>query len=205
MRKYLLGIGAAAIVALAAGCGGGDASGMDHSQTQSSTSADSAGQAEHNDQDITFAQGMIPHHQQAVDMAAMAAEKATNAQVKALASRVKGAQDPEIQQLTDMLEQWGAPTEPPAPSSESSMPGMDHGDMSGGGMMTDEDMRQLEAATGADFDRMWVQMMIEHHQGAVAMARAELEQGENAEAKALAQKIVTAQEAEITEMQALSL
>jgi uncharacterized protein (DUF305 family) len=206
MRKYLLGIGAAAIVALAAGCSSGDdMSGMDHTQTQSSTAADSAGQAEHNDQDITFAQGMIPHHQQAVDMAAMATEKATNAQVKDLASRIEGAQDPEIQQLTGMLEQWGAPTEPTTPSSESSMPGMDHGDMSGDGMMTDEDMQQLEAATGADFDRMWVQMMIEHHQGAVATAKTELEKGENAEAKALAQKIVTAQEAEITEMQALSL
>jgi uncharacterized protein (DUF305 family) len=210
MRKYLLGTGAAAIVALAAGCGSGDdMSGMDMSQTQTSTAADSAGQAEHNDQDIAFAQGMIPHHQQAVDMAGMATEKASSQQVKDLASRIEGAQDPEIQQLTAMLEQWGAPTEPTTPSSESSMPGMDHGDMSGGssghGMMTDEAMQQLEAATGADFDRMWVQMMIEHHQGAVAMAKTELEKGENAEAKALAQKIVTAQEAEITEMQAMSL
>lgn len=194
MKKYLLGISAAAIVALAAGCGNGDdTSGMDHTQT--STSADSAG---HNDQDITFAQGMIPHHQQAVDMATMAAEKVTNPQVKDLASRVAGAQDPEIQQMTEMLEQWDAPTEP-------TMPGMDHGGMSGEGMMTDEEMRQLEQATGADFDRLWVQLMIKHHQGAVAMARTEIEQGENAGAKALAQKIVTAQEAEITEMRGLSL
>lgn len=203
MRKYLLGVGVAAIVALAAGCGdsGSDMSGMDHTQTQTSTSADSAGQAEHNDQDIAFAQGMIPHHQQAVDMATMAAEKATNGQVKDLASRIEGAQEPEIQQLTDMLEQWGAPTEP----TMTSMPGMDHGGMSGEGMMTDEEMRQLEQASGADFDRLWVQMMIKHHQGAVAMAKTEIEQGENADAKALAQQIVTAQEAEITEMRGLSL
>lgn len=66
-------------------------------------------------------------------------------------------------------------------------------------------MRQLETAMGADFDRMWVQMMIKHHQGAVAMATTELEQGENTDATALAQKIVDAQKAEITEMQALSL
>jgi uncharacterized protein (DUF305 family) len=202
MRKYLLGAGAAAIVALAAGCSnGGDMSGMDMSQTQTSTSADSAGQAEHNDQDITFAQGMIPHHQQAVDMATMAAEKATNGQVKDLASRIEGAQAPEIQQLTDMLDQWGAPTE----STTTSMPGMDHGGMSGEGMMTDEEMQQLQQATSADFDRMWVQMMIKHHQGAVAMAKTEIEQGENTDAKALAQQIVTAQEAEITEMQGLTL
>jgi uncharacterized protein (DUF305 family) len=204
MRKYLLGIGAAAIVALAAGCSSGDdMSGMDMSQTQTSTAADSTGQAAHNDQDIAFAQGMIPHHQQAVDMATMAAEKATNAQVKDLASRIEGAQDPEIQQLTDMLDQWGAsmPGMSDMPTT-SSMPGMD---MGGDGMMTDEEMQQLEQATGADFDRMWVQMMIKHHQGAVAMAKTEIEKGDNADAKALAQKIITAQEAEITEMQGLSL
>ena len=204
MRKYLLGIGAAAIVALAAACSSGDdMSGMDTSQTQTSTSADSTGQATHNDQDIAFAQGMIPHHQQAVDMATMAAEKATNGQVKDLASRIEGAQDPEIQQLTDMLDQWGAsmPGMSDMPTT-SSMPGMD---MGGDGMMTDEEMQQLEQATGADFDRLWVQMMIKHHQGAVAMAKTEIEQGENPDAKALAQQIVTAQEAEITEMQGLSL
>jgi uncharacterized protein (DUF305 family) len=200
MRKYLLGISAAAIVALTAGCGGdtgndtgSGTSDMDHGQSQTST-ADSAGQAKHNEQDIAFAQGMIPHHQQAVDMAAMAAEKATHPTVKDLAGRIQGAQDPEIQQLTGMLDGWGA-----------SMPGMDHGGMSGEGMMTDEDMRQLGQATGADFDRMWVRMMIEHHEGAVAMAKTELEQGENADAKALAQRIADAQEAEITEMQGLSL
>lgn len=204
MRKYLLGISAAAIVALAAGCGSGD-TGANAQSTASgtSTSAESAGQAEHNDQDVAFAQGMLPHHQQAVDMAKMAAEKATNAKVKDLASRIEGAQDPEIQQLTDMLDQWDASM--PGMSTMSEMPGMDHGNMSGDGMMTDEEMQQLETATGADFDRMWVQMMIKHHQGAVTMAKTELEQGKNSDAKALAQKIVDAQEAEITEMQGLSL
>jgi len=204
MRKYLLGISAAAIVALTAGCGGGDTGASTQNTTGgTSTSAESAGQAEHNDQDVAFAQGMIPHHQQAVDMAKMAAEKATNPQVKDLAGRIQGAQDPEIQQLTGMLDQWSASM--PGMSTEPSMPGMDHGGMSGDGMMTDEEMQQLENATGADFDRMWVQMMIKHHQGAVTMAKTELEQGKNADAKALAQKIVDAQEAEITEMQGLSL
>jgi uncharacterized protein (DUF305 family) len=198
MRKYLLGISAAAIVALVAGCGSGDTGASSQSTAGgTSTSAESTGQAEHNDQDVAFAQGMIPHHQQAVDMAKTAAEKATNPQVKDLAGRIQGAQDPEIQQLTAMLDQWDA--------SMSDMPGMDHGGMSGDGMMTDEEMRQLDTAIGADFDRLWVQMMIKHHQGAVAMAKSELAQGKNADAKALAQKIVDAQEAEITEMQALSL
>jgi uncharacterized protein (DUF305 family) len=198
MKKYLLGISAAAIVALATGCGGGgeEASGTDTTQTPTSTST-AAEQAEPNDQDIAFVQGMIPHHQQAVDMAAMAAEKATNTQVKELASRIQGAQDSEIQQLTGMLEQWGAPAAPTT---------MEHGgDMSGHGMMGNEDMQQLEQATGVDFDRMWVQMMIEHHQGAVATAKTEVEQGGNADAKALAKTIAETQEAEITEMQAITL
>jgi uncharacterized protein (DUF305 family) len=206
MRKYLLGFGAAAIAALVVGCSSSD-TGASHQMDETSTSAASTGgadQAEHNDQDITFAQGMIPHHQQAIDMAEMAAEKASSAEVKDLASRIQAAQDPEIQQLTDMLEKWGAPTEPSMEHGESTG-GMDHGGMSGEGMMTDEEMQQLEGATGAEFDRMWVQMMIKHHQGAVDMAKTQLEQGSNAEAKDLAQKIIDAQEAEIKEMQGLSL
>jgi uncharacterized protein (DUF305 family) len=196
MRKYLIGLSAAAIIAVAAGCSdGGDAAGMDHGESQ--TSEPSATQTEHNEQDIAFAQMMIPHHQQAVDMAKLAADKATDQKVKDLASRVEGAQDPEIQQMTSMLESWGA-------SAESSMPGMDHSGMSGDGMMTEEEMGQLGQATGADFDRMWVQMMIKHHQGAVAMAKTEVEKGGDADAKALAQQIITAQEAEITQMQGMA-
>ncbi len=203
MRKYLLGIGVAAVVALAAGCASSDDGAGTAGTTETSTSASSTTQAEHNDQDVAFVQGMIPHHQQAVDMAKMADEKATNQKVKDLASRIEGAQDPEIQQMTGMLDQWGASM--PGMSTTSEMPGMDHGGMSGDGMMTDEEMQQLEQASGADFDRMWVQMMIRHHQGAVTMATTEVDKGENADAKALAQKIIDAQKAEITEMQGLSL
>jgi len=71
------------------------------------------------------------------------------------------------------------------------------------GMMSDADTKKLEAAKGAEFDKMWLDMMIKHHQGAVDMAKTELTQGSNADAKALAQKIIDAQQAEITEMQGL--
>ncbi|HEY0448617.1 DUF305 domain-containing protein [Actinophytocola sp.] len=197
MRTFLIGASAAAIIAVATGCGGSnDTPGMNHNQDTTSTSPGSAGQTEHNEQDIAFAQAMIPHHQQAVDMAKMAGERATDPKVKDLATRIEGAQAPEIRQLTEMLDRWGAPTEP-------SMPGMDHGGMAGPGMMTDAEMQQLEHASGADFDRLWVQMMIKHHQGAVDMAKTELAKGGNAEAKALAQQIIDAQEAEISEMQAM--
>jgi uncharacterized protein (DUF305 family) len=76
--------------------------------------------------------------------------------------------------------------------------GMDHGDMPG--MMSDEDMTALEEASGAEFDRMWMKMMIEHHQGAIDMAQDQLDEGANAEAKTLAQEIIDTQEAEIATM-----
>jgi uncharacterized protein (DUF305 family) len=199
MRKYLIGIGAAAIIAVAAGCGGsdnandgGDVAGVDHGS--SAAAADTAG---HNEQDMSFAQMMIPHHQQAIDMAKLAGEKASDATVKDLATRIQGAQDPEIRQMTDMLDQWGASMND---GSGSDMPGMDHGGMSMPGMMTDAEMQQLEKATGAAFDTMWVQMMIKHHQGAIDMANDELKSGSNSDAKELAQKIIDAQQDEIDEM-----
>jgi uncharacterized protein (DUF305 family) len=210
MRKYLIGISAAAILALAAGCGddpstdagghGEPTSAHGGEQAGEQSGGQSGGQIKHNEQDMAFVQAMIPHHQQAVDMAGMAEKHATDAKVKDLAARIKGAQDPEIQKMTDMYEQWG--------ESMEDMPGMDHGSGHGGasgpGMMSDKEMQQLEKAKGAAFDRMWVQMMIKHHQGAVDMAQDELDKGGNADAKALAQQILDTQQAEIKEMQKMS-
>lgn len=149
----------------------------------------------HNDADVAFATGMIPHHAQAVTMAEMAASKATNAEVKTLAATIKAAQAPEITQMSGWLTGWGQPV----PDTTTAMGGMDMGD----GMMTDAEMSQLGKATGSAFDRMWLQMMIKHHQGAVAMATTELKSGSNADAKKLAQAIITSQQAEITQMQKL--
>ncbi|MGC7098214.1 DUF305 domain-containing protein [Amycolatopsis lurida] len=202
MKKYLVAAGSAAAITLLAGCGGNDdMSGMDHGQSTPPAPAASAQQGDHNQQDITFAQQMIPHHQQAMEMAELAADRAADPRVKELATRIQGAQDPEIQQLTGLLGRWGAP----APSAT---PGMDHGAGHGTspgmeGMMSGEEMQQLHQVSGTEFDRAWVSMMIRHHQGAVDMAGTELRQGGNAEAKALAQQIVTAQEGEIRELQAM--
>ena len=121
------------------------------------------------DADITFAQLMIPHHEQAVQMADMALQQATSPEVTDLATQIKAAQDPEIQQMRGWLQQWGAPEQ------MDGVDGMDHGDMdmggqTAGGMMSDEDMGALMDASGADFDRMWLTMMIAHHEGAIEMA-----------------------------------
>ena len=147
--------------------------------------------AAHNQADITFASGMVPHHQQAIAMADMALKQASNANVKQLATAIKAAQDPEIQTMTGWLTSWGST---PMPS------GHDMGGMSMGGMMTDQDMSALGKASGTTFDRMWLQMMIKHHQGAVAMAKTELAQGAHPDAKTLAQQVIDSQSKEITTM-----
>ena len=160
----------------------------------------------HNDADITFAQGMIPHHQQAVMMSEMAEGRTDNADVLELSGEISAAQEPEIQTMTAFLEAWGA---------GGPMDGMDHSTMDAddmaampgmegmSGMMTPQQMSDLEAAEGPDFDRMFLQLMIEHHEGAVEMATTQLDDGENPDARALAEEIIQAQESEIARMQDL--
>ncbi|EHR61343.1 DUF305 domain-containing protein [Saccharomonospora cyanea] len=185
MKKYLIGASAAALLALTA-CGTGDTSAGDSNQNTPPTAAGEAQQSSHNDSDIAFAQQMIPHHEQAGEMADLALERSTNPNVKSLAERTTGAQDPEIQQMTGLLKKWGVSA------------ARDKSDMTG--MMSGEEMRQLEQATGSEFDVMWLQMMVQHHQDAIEMAKTELEEGSDADAKALAQRIIETQEAEIREM-----
>lgn len=156
----------------------------------------------HNQADIAFAQGMIPHHAQAVVMSTMAAQQAASPQVKDLAARIRAAQQPEIDQMSGFLRAWNAPV--PANGAQSGMGQMDH---SAGaampGMMSGDQMRRLGQASGKVFDRMFLQMMIAHHQGAVTMAKTELSDGQNPDARQLAQRIIDAQQREITEMRTL--
>ncbi|MFD8130549.1 MULTISPECIES: DUF305 domain-containing protein [Streptomyces] len=173
-----------------------------HSSASSSASAD-ATTAAHNAQDVSFAQGMIPHHQQALEMAKLAADRASSAEVKDLAARIEKAQDPEIQTMSGWLKSWGKDVTT-SDSSMESMPGMDHSahsDMPG--MMDNKDMAKLEKASGADFDTMFLTMMIEHHKGAIEMANTEKDKGEYGPATSMSDGISTAQTAEITEMNKL--
>ena len=172
------------------GCSGG--SSMDMNDTNAGSSAGQS--AEFNDADVTFTQGMIVHHEGALEMAQMADGRAQDPRVLDLADRIEAAQDPEIQTMTSWLEDWGQPTS----AEESGGMDMDGGMDMGGGM--DMDMSGLEAASGAEFDRMWLEMMTEHHRGAVDMAETEIADGQNADAIALAEQIVESQSAEIEEM-----
>ena len=171
---------------------GHDMSTMDSSPTPSATATPATGP--HNATDVAFATGMIPHHRQAVEMAQMAVEKATNTEVKKLAAGIQAAQDPEIVQLSGWLTGWGEPV------PDASMSGMDMDDMDMSGMMSEQEMTRLEESTGTEFDRMWLTMMVEHHEGAVAMSKIELRDGQNADAEALAQDIIAGQGKEIATM-----
>jgi len=159
--------------------------------------------------DIAFAQSMIPHHQQAIEMADLALDPAAGAseQVKQLAEQIKGAQDPEIQQMTQWLQAWGAPTAMPGATDGGGTAGMDHsghdmGGMTMSGMMTAEQMQQLEQARGADFDQMWLTMMIAHHQGAISMAQ-QAQASNSSQVTTLTDAIITGQQQEIATMQQL--
>jgi uncharacterized protein (DUF305 family) len=188
------GVAATTIVLLSA-CGGDHpmtGSGASHGGMMPPASASAVAGATFNDADVAFAQHMIPHHQQAVAMAAMAAGRASDTGVTELAAKIRQAQQPEIDTLNGWLTAWG---------QAAPMSGMDHSSMPG--MMSDTDMATLGRATGAAFDRHFLTMMISHHEGAVTMAREESAQGSNPDAKVLAQKIITDQQAEITTMKGI--
>jgi uncharacterized protein (DUF305 family) len=189
-----------AATVLLAGCASSSTSSAETPDSQSAASG--AVVATGSDADITFAQLMIPHHEQAVQMADIALQRATSPEVTDLATQIKAAQDPEIQQMRGWLEQWGAPEQ------MDGVDGMDHGDMdmggqTAGGMMSDEDMGALMDASGADFDQMWLTMMIAHHEGAIEMAEQVKAQSTTPDVTALADAIVAGQTTEIDTMQQL--
>jgi uncharacterized protein (DUF305 family) len=162
-------------------------------RTSTPTGAGSAAAGQHNGPDVRFATDMIPHHGQAIQMSTMAASRASTTQVKKLAAQIKAAQAPEIRAMSGWLEGWGAPV-------PGTMGGMDMGSMGG---MSSTEMASLGRASGPVFDRMFLTGMVKHHQGAVAMARTELAQGANADAKKLAESIVESQNKEIAQMKSM--
>ena len=175
-----------------------------------SPSAGSSASGPHNTQDVTFAQMMIVHHQGAIQMAQTAAPKATTTQVKQLAEKIQQEQSPEIDDMTGWLTGWGEPvsmsgsSSSPMPSG-SAMGGMDMSDPMASSMpgMTPEDMKSLEDATGANVDKIFLTLMIQHHQGAVQMAQTEISGGKNTAALRLAHSIVDSQTKEIQTMRSL--
>ncbi|GAA1367332.1 DUF305 domain-containing protein [Arthrobacter rhombi] len=195
-KLFLPAIGVAAAITLA-GCAGNEnpaASGSATASSQQSAPSNAGSQvsAEHNDADTMFAQMMIPHHKQAVQMSElMLAKDGIDNKITDLATTIKEAQGPEIQTMTGWLKTWGEPT-----ASDMGGHGME-------GMMTDEQLKELESAQGTDASRMFLESMTEHHKGAVGMAEDEIADGKNPQAIALAKQIEKTQQAEIKKMQDL--
>ena len=146
--------------------------------------ADSASDFSSND--LMFAAMMVPHHEQAIVMSDLALKNSSNPQVLALATEIKNAQAPEIEQMKS----WGD---------------LDMGSHAGhgmSGMLSDRELQELESATGADFDRLFLEGMIKHHEGAIEMAEM-VTDSQNPEVSALAKRIIKAQKAEIELMKEL--
>jgi uncharacterized protein (DUF305 family) len=165
----------------------------EHSDHAASTTSGSEQVAAHNGEDVMFAQMMIPHHQQALELAALVPDRSTNPAVIKLASTIAGEQQPEITAMKALLLQWEV--DPNATGDHSG-----HAGMAMQGMVDDATVAKLESLKGAEFDTLWLQSMIGHHQGAIEMANSEIAKGQSADMITMAKNMVTAQQAEIDQM-----
>ena len=207
-RKYVF-LAASALTAVvtltACGSSGDESAAPATVDATTSSAADPATQAAHNQADVMFSQHMIPHHQQAIEMSDMLlAKENIDERVVTLAEQIKAAQDPEINQMRGWLQQWGVPE---MPMSGTGMPG--HGGHGMGpdgsmmpgvpmaGMMSPADMAALQNARGVDATRLFLEQMIRHHEGAITMARTEIDNGQYPETVDLARTISVDQQREI--------
>jgi uncharacterized protein (DUF305 family) len=161
---------------------------MNHDGHGSKSSEENAS-GTYTDDELMFAQMMIPHHSQAVTMSELALANTTNPEILSLATAIRDAQAPEIAQMQSWLEQ-------------SDYSGTHAGHMDMGGMLSDEELAELSAATGPTFDRLFLKGMIAHHEGAIEMLSM-IKNSTNSEVKKLSADILTSQSAEIEAMKAL--
>ncbi len=146
----------------------------------------------HNEEDVAFVQAMIPHHEQAIHMSELADEHANSPDVKKLASTIKTKQEEEIKTMETLLHEWGQ-------KEEGGHGG--HGGAQHPGMLSEQQLKELEHTEGVAFDRLFLKNMIEHHEGAVHLAEEAEHKGENKEVKKLAAEIKRGQEHEISDME----
>ena len=143
--------------------------------------------------ELMFAQMMIPHHQQAVEMSDLAMANSTNPEILSLAATIKAGQAPEIEQMQGWLDQTPSIRNPGS---------MDHGGMMMGGMATAAQMAELAALRSPQFDDLFLRLMIDHHEGALDMVSM-IQGSTNPEVRALAADITRVQKEEIAAMHAL--
>jgi uncharacterized protein (DUF305 family) len=182
MRRILLALAAALLLA-ACNQGGGD-------QEQGTVPAEAAP----SDADVTFTQNMIPHHQQAIEMAKLVDSHTARPELRTFADSIQSSQSQEITQMQGWLRSWGKPATPSEGHGG-------HGKTEMPGMMSEADMRRLMEATGTEFDLAFVEMMAAHHHGAIDMANTELKDGSLPEVTRLAEQIIATQQDEIDQLQ----
>ena len=200
MHKFKFAAAAAASVLAFGGlaaCGTDGGHDMDSMGDSASSPASADASSGFNEADVTFAQGMIPHHQQALEMVELTKGRTLSTDAARMVATIKAAQAPEVETMTGWLSDWGKEV----PSSDDSMSGHDMSNMGSDGMMTQDEMTDLADAPDAAFEAMWLEMMIRHHEGAIAMANAEKADGKFADAVSLAESIAASQQDEIVEMQ----
>ena len=180
MRRSIPRARAAALSAvLLAACAGGGTAGRTAGAGPSPAPSGAPVRAAVNAADVHFMSGMIPHHAQAVLIAGWAPSHGARPDIQRLAERIVVAQKDEI----ELVQNWLRERAQPVPAADATHMTMSHGgmqhDMLMPGMLTAEDLKRLDAARGSDFDRLFLQSMIKHHQGAIAMVD-ELEAAEGA-------------------------
>ena len=146
-----------------------------------------------NKADQKFVQEMIPHHEQAVVMSEMVSNVEVSGETAALAAEIISAQASEIELMKSFLSEWGVEFDP---NSDPHAGHMMSGDESHG-MMTDEELAELENSMGSNFEKMWLTMMLAHHKGAIKMAETVIADGKDTRVKTLAETIISAQQKEI--------
>ena len=187
---HMVGVLAAAAAAglLLTGCGNKTSSNP-APPPPAARSAPTSPQQQHNQADVVFLQNMVLHHTQAMTMSQIARNQASTAQVKDLAARIEAEQSPQIQQMNSLLTEWAIPA-PATTGATGTTNGVGHGQLPG-------------TVSGAGFDRAFLEIMIVHHQDAVDMSQIELAQASDPATRNLAQQIISADQAQINEMQTL--
>jgi uncharacterized protein (DUF305 family) len=195
-RAALAAAGAALVLGLAACSDDAGHMGADGSMMGGSPAASTAAPVgDHDRADVMFSMMMVPHHLQAIEMSDLVPTRSSDPELLALARQIKAAQQPEVETMTAWLASWGA--EPMMGHEGSGPPG------GMGGMMTADQLRELGALEGEAFDRRWLEMMVEHHEGAVDMAEDVIAAGRHAPTRELAVAIIEAQQTEIARMKAM--